>query len=103
MRAALALAVVIASTTVLASATNAQAAPTRLEAENAVISQGVVESNHTGFSGAGFVNLDNVTGSYVEFTVTGPIAQVAVRYANGTTTNRPMSVNGVTVNFPPTA
>jgi hypothetical protein len=103
MKAALALAIIIASTTVLASATNAQAAPTRLEAENAVISQGVVESNHTGFSGAGFVNLDNVTGSYVEFTVTGPIAQVAVRYANGTTTNRPMSVNGITVNFPPTA
>jgi hypothetical protein len=103
MRAALALAVVISSTTVLASATLAQAAPTRLEAESATISQGGVESNHTGFSGTGFVNLDNVTGSFVEFAVTGPLSQVDIRYANGTTTNRPMTVNGVTVDFPPTA
>lgn len=73
------------------------------QAEAALISQGAVESNHLNFTGSGFVNLDNVVGSFVEFTVTGPVSKVDIRYANGTTANRPMSVNGVTVNFPPTA
>jgi alpha-L-fucosidase 2 len=72
------------------------------QAENATISQGVVESNHAGFTGSGFVNLDNVVGSFVDFTVAGPANQVRVRYANGTTTSRPMTVNGLTVDFPPT-
>jgi glucose/arabinose dehydrogenase len=80
----------------------AAAAPTRYEAESATISQGVVESNHTGFSGTGFVNLDNVVGSYVEFTVnsaTGGTGTVAFRFANGTTANRPVdiAVNGALV------
>ncbi len=76
---------------------------TDYQAETATISQGVVESNHTGFTGTGFVNLDNVVGSYVEFTVVGPVSNLAIRYANGTTTNRPMSVNGTTVDFPGTS
>ncbi|MEU0572821.1 carbohydrate-binding protein, partial [Nonomuraea sp. NPDC005983] len=64
--------------------------------------QGAVESNHTGFTGTGFVNYDNVTGSYVEFTVTAQAAgqkTITLRYANGTTVNRPMAiaVNGVAV------
>jgi exo-1,4-beta-D-glucosaminidase len=83
----------------------------RVEAENATISQGLVESNHAGFSGTGFVNYDNVVGSFVEFTVNaaaaGPAA-VRIRYANGTAVNRPMDilVNGTTaaagVTFPGT-
>ncbi len=77
-------------------------AGTTYQAENALISQGVVESNHAGFTGTGFVNLDNVVGSYVDFSVTGPCSAVAIRYANGTTTNRPMTVNGATVDFPGT-
>jgi polygalacturonase len=74
----------------------------RYEAENATISQGVVESNWPGFSGAGFVNYTNVAGSYVQWTVNaaaaGP-ATLAIRFANGTTTDRPMdiSVNGTVV------
>jgi hypothetical protein len=76
--------------------------PGRYEAENATISQGVVESNHLNFSGTGFVNLDNQVGGYVEFTVAAASAGTAtltVRYANGTTTNRPMdvAVNGTVV------
>ncbi len=71
------------------------------EAENAQITQGVVESNHAGFTGTGFVNYNNVVGSAVEFTVTSaaPATQVTFRYANGTTTNRPMDIalNGTTV------
>ncbi len=76
--------------------------PNRFEAENATISQGVVESNHLGFSGTGFVNYDNVVGSYVQWTVNavsaGP-ATLTIRHANGTTANRPMdiTVNGVLV------
>lgn len=75
---------------------------TRYEAENAVIGQGAVESNHTGFTGTGFVNLDNVVGSSLQWTVTAPVASTAsltVRYANGTTADRPMDVhvNGVLV------
>jgi Carbohydrate binding module (family 6) len=86
--------------------------PDVYEAENATISQGVVESNHKWFYGSGFVNLDNVTGSSVRFTVDSPAARttmLTVRYANGTTTDRPMdiAVNGVTVrkgqSFPGTA
>ncbi len=69
------------------------------QAENATVSQGVVESNHTGYSGTGFVNYDNLVGSYVEWSVTaaqaGP-ATLTFRFANGTTANRAMdiAVNG---------
>ncbi|GAA2352943.1 carbohydrate-binding protein [Nonomuraea africana] len=86
-----------------------QATATRLEAENATISQGVVESNHTGYSGTGFVNTDNVAGAYVEWRHTAAAAGSATltfRYANGTTTTRPVAiaVNGATTNvdFPAT-
>lgn len=80
----------------------ADAAPTRYEAENATISQGVVESNHLGFSGTGFVNGDNVAGSYTQFAVNAPAAGSAtltIRYSNGTTANRPadIAVNGAVV------
>jgi len=86
------------------------AATQRYEAENATISQGLVESNHTGFSGTGFVNYDNVTGSYVQFAVNSASARTATltfRFANGTTTDRPMNiiVNGAsvaTLSFPGT-
>ena len=76
-------------------------APVDYQAENAVIRKGVVESNHAGYTGTGFVNYDNVMRSSVEWTVTaataGPV-DVVVRYANGTNTNRPLtfSVNGTT-------
>lgn len=80
---------------------NPPAAGTRYQAENATISQGVVESNHAGFTGTGFVNMDNAVGSSVEWTVTAAQAGAAtltIRFANGTTTNRPMdlTVNGAT-------
>ncbi|WP_370948365.1 cellulase family glycosylhydrolase [Amycolatopsis sp. cg5] len=80
----------------------AVAAPVLYEAENAVISKGVVESNHAGFTGTGFVNYDNTTGGYIEYTVTAAqagSAKLTFRYANGTTANRPLdiSVNGTLV------
>jgi endoglucanase len=77
-------------------------AATGYEAEAATISQGVVESNHPGFTGTGFVNYDNITGSYVQFTVSATTAgatNVTLRFANGQTANRPMdiTVNGTLV------
>ncbi|MEU3458845.1 glycoside hydrolase family 88 protein [Streptomyces sp. NPDC006733] len=78
------------------------AAATGYEAENALISQGVVESDHVGYTGTGFVNYNNVSGGYVEFTVNAAQAgasSLALRFANGTTADRPMdiTVNGVLV------
>ncbi|GAA3212113.1 glycoside hydrolase family 88 protein [Nonomuraea helvata] len=83
------------------------AAATRYEAENGTISQGVVESNHAGFTGTGFVNFDNVAGSSVEWTVNGPgTVTLAFRYANGTSADRPMSITAgataTTLSFPGT-
>jgi alpha-L-fucosidase len=84
--------------------------PARYEAENATISDGVIESNHAGFSGTGFVNYTNAVGSYVEWTVNtataGP-ATLTFGYANGTADNRPVDlvINGTpagSVNFPGT-
>ncbi|WP_340687745.1 cellulase family glycosylhydrolase [Amycolatopsis coloradensis] len=94
-----ALVTVLTAASVPISAQAVSAAPVRYEAENATISRGVVESNHTGFTGSGFVNYDNVTGSYVEYTVNAAQAgqhTLTFRYANGTTANRPLdiTVNG---------
>jgi glucose/arabinose dehydrogenase len=89
------------SSAVLVSAGPASAA-TDFEAEDATISQGVVESNHAGFTGRGFVNYDNLVGSFVEWTIpnaTAASADLTVRFANGTTNNRAMdiTVNGTLI------
>ncbi|MGW7254438.1 PQQ-dependent sugar dehydrogenase [Streptomyces sp. NPDC054834] len=77
-------------------------AATDYQAEDAVISQGTVATNHTGYTGTGFVDYTNVKGSYVEFTVNAATAgttSATLRFANGTSTDRPMdiSVNGTVV------
>jgi endo-1,4-beta-D-glucanase Y len=82
--------------------TAATAGGTDYQAEDATISQGTVATNHTGFTGTGFVDYTNITGSYVQFTVDAAAAGetgLVLRYANGTTTDRPMdiTVNGTTV------
>src|SRR5882757_4229794 len=93
---ALAASALLAATTlVTTSAATSSATPVRYESESAAISQGVVESNHAGFTGTGFVNFDNVVGSSVEYTVTAPTAgpySLTFRYANGTAVNRPVDV-----------
>lgn len=88
--------------TTLMPALPAHAAPVRYEAESAAITRGAVESNHPGFTGTGFVNYDNVVGSFVEWSIPAATAgnvSVAIRYANGTGVDRPMdiSVNGTLV------
>ncbi|MFW6690696.1 carbohydrate-binding protein [Streptomyces sp. MAR4 CNX-425] len=78
----------------------ASAAPTRYEAETAPATcDGLIESNHTGYSGSGFCNTDNAMSAGAEFTVNASAAgtaTVSIRYANGTTADRPadVSVNG---------
>jgi len=96
---------VLAATAALVTVPPANAATTVYEAERATRTQAVVESNHAGFTGSGFVNLDNVKGSAVEFTVTAAVAgehRLVLRYANGTAVDRPMEVNGVATSFPGT-
>ncbi|MCX4755663.1 PQQ-dependent sugar dehydrogenase [Kitasatospora purpeofusca] len=87
-------------------------AATDYQAEDATVVQGAVATNHTGYTGTGFVDYTNVAGSYVEFGVTATSAGTApltLRYANGTAVDRPMdvSVNGTLVaagvSFPATA
>jgi hypothetical protein len=83
----------------------APAATTNFQAESGVVSQGVVESNHAGFTGSGFVNTNNVVGSSVQWSVSVAAAgstQLVFRFANGTTVARPMTVavDGATVGTP---
>lgn len=83
------------------------------QAEDAFdVDEGVVESIHGGYSGAGYINIDNASNTFFVHLVTSPptakgAATLRVRYANGSTSNRPIaiSVNGVnagTLNAPPT-
>jgi polygalacturonase len=73
----------------------------RFEAEDGLC-QGTVDSNHAGFSGAGFCNTTNAVGSAEEWTITreqAGTASLVFRFANGTTAARPMElvVNGTSV------
>jgi hypothetical protein len=73
---------------------------TTYQAENATdIDEGVVESIHAGFTGTGYVNINNFSNTFFLHVINSPFAGPAtlrVRYANGTGTNRPIaiSVNG---------
>jgi arabinogalactan endo-1,4-beta-galactosidase len=100
-------AVMVAATTlsgiVAIVAIPAHAATTRYEAESAPATcGGSVASNHSGFSGSGFCDTTNAVGAAAQFTATVPAAGMArldIRYANGTSANRPadVSVNGAVV------
>ena len=105
-----ALALLTASVLTLSVVSPASAAPVDYQSEDAVVSQGVVESNWSGYTGRGFVNYDNVVGSYVEYTVSAAQAgtySLVFRYAHGSGVDRPLnlSVNGGTpksLSFPAT-
>jgi rhamnogalacturonan endolyase len=85
------------------AAVSASAAPIRHEAEVAPATcTGTIDSNHAGFSGTGFCNGNNAVGAAAQFTVNASAsgtATIAIRYANGATSNRPADivVNGSTV------
>ena len=84
--------------------------PNRFEAESATLSQAAVATNHSGFSGTGFVDYTNVAGGFVQWSVNAAAAggaTLTIRFANGSTAARPMdiSVNGgaaTSVSFPVT-
>lgn len=73
----------------------------RYEAETASGSQVRVASDHRNYSGNGFMDYENTTGSYVQWTVQGAAgpATLRLRFANASGRNRPMdiSVNGAVV------
>jgi glucose/arabinose dehydrogenase len=74
---------------------SASAAATVYEAESATLSQATVATNHPGFTGTGFADYNAVAGSYVEWTVGAANAgsfSVTIRYANGSTSNRPLTI-----------
>ncbi len=93
---------VLASAVIMVTATPAVAAPTRYEAEaTPATCSGSIDSNYPGYSGSGFCNGTNAAGAAAQFTVTASTsgtATVGVRFANGTTTARPVDVvvNGST-------
>jgi glucose/arabinose dehydrogenase len=75
---------------------------TDIQAETCTLTASVVESNHLGFTGTGFVNGDNAVGSGITCSTNAATAgprSLEIRFANGTTTVRPMDlvVNGTTV------
>jgi Chondroitinase B/Carbohydrate binding module (family 6) len=85
--------------------------PVRYEAEKATLFHAVVATNHTGFSGTGFVDYGIGSGGYLQWTVAAAAtgtATLTIRYANGGATSRPVdiAVNGKVVTagcgFPPT-
>ncbi|PZG01792.1 GDSL-type esterase/lipase family protein [Micromonospora deserti] len=86
----------LAGTVMALTITPAMAAPTRYEAEAAPATcSGTIDSNHPGFSGTGFCNGTNAIGAAAQFTVSASAAGTAtlgVRFANGTTTARPVDV-----------
>jgi hypothetical protein len=82
-----------------------------LQVEDACSYDGVFENIHAGYTGTGYANLDNTTGSSVMFFINAASAQTITldyRFANGTAANRDMSVEvngvvlGATLSFPPT-
>ena len=79
----------------VASATGALT--TTFQAENAFdLDEGVVETVNGGFTGTGYVNIDNDASSFAWYIINQPTTKtvsVAVRYANGTAVNRPFDVH----------
>lgn len=70
--------------------------PNLYEAEYAVINNGVTETVNAGFSGTGYVNVDNKIGSSIEIPLYVECAgekNVAFTYANGTAVSRSFSVS----------
>src|SRR5258707_694465 len=98
-----AMALSLAGVAVWTAAQTASATPTVYEAESAALSGGaVVASDHTGFTGTGFVggytdaNKGNANTSFTVIGMSAGSATVALRYANGTGAQMSLSlyVNG---------
>lgn len=69
---------------------------TLYEGENTKYTNAVVESEHLGFSGDGYINFNNVIGSTVEFDVVVTEAgekTLTITYSNGAMDERPVSIS----------
>jgi unsaturated rhamnogalacturonyl hydrolase len=69
------------------------------QAEIATIAEGSIDNEHPGYTGTGYVNLNNKTGTYLEWSLTIPAAGDWIcrfRFANGSSNDRPcrIDVNG---------
>ena len=66
------------------------------EAAGFCSADGTIDADHTGFSGAGYVNTDNVTGSAIEWAVnaSGGAADISWRYAANTDRPAQLIING---------
>lgn len=65
------------------------------EAEKGFIAYGTEESTHEGFTGAGYVNLNNDTTSFLALAIWNKEAgdkEISLTYANGGKTSRPISI-----------
>lgn len=76
--------------------------PDTLEAELAELRNAVVATNHTGYTGKGFVNFINDAGDFIEWTLnksSAGIVDIYFRYANDKNDSRPVElmINGVVV------
>lgn len=88
-------------TTSSTTATTTTTAPPQPVAEryyavDAEIYDGIEETVNSGFAGEAYVNYNNVTGSYVNWTINVPEDgnySISFRFANGTETNRPVRIN----------
>ncbi|HSV26773.1 MAG TPA: carbohydrate-binding protein [Sedimentisphaerales bacterium] len=68
---------------------------TQYQAENAFIHLGSIATEHAGFTGSGYVDVTNVVGSYVEWTVDTPFSgthTLAIRFANGSAAARNVEI-----------
>jgi endoglucanase len=83
-----------------------------IQAENCFISNGDLESIHSGYTGSGYVNFVNQSGGYIEWTISinsSSQAECRVFFANGGTGGRPCEIrvnNNVAVgnlDFPQTS
>ncbi len=66
-----------------------------IEAETGTPSWGTIETEHAGFSGDGYVNLQNETGTYLDLPVDIPESgewQFQFQYANASAENRPCEI-----------
>ena len=79
-RAAALAATALAAGGLIVAGGRADAATTTYEAETGAITAGVVESNHSGFSGSGFVNTDNAVGSAVQWSPSAVAGSATLRF-----------------------
>jgi len=65
------------------------------QAEKGTLYNAVTETSNRGFTGASYVNFYNEVGSYIEITLNAASTEtktLLIRYANGTTDDRPMKI-----------